>query len=297
MSSIGGHDGSERTGDSARAADLRSLAVLDALGMLDEVDAGEFDRAFREASPALQSELRELQASAATDPAFLAAADDPPADLKARTLARVMTDVERQDTRFAPIAHIGRTSARVARSGPVDQREFIEQAVELANVRKDFERFSRSSYYWRAAAIALSAALTVALVFQASTKSFAATVTAYALGAASPQALLEELGNPGAARRIESAALRRGMSGSEGGAVVAFSADGTCTVVLMGLKPAQDYTVRLVEESGAVTELHSFRALRSSWAAEFPLGEITLARAGGGRIEVVDRSGNVVMKS
>ena len=297
MSSIGGQDGSERTGDSARSADLRSLAVLDALGMLDEVDAGEFDRAFREASPALQSELRELQASAASDPAFLAAAEDPPADLKARTLARVMTEVERQESRFAPIAHIGRTSARAARGGPVDQREFIEQAVELASVRKDFERSVRSSYYWRAAAIALSAALTVALVFQASTKAFAATVTAYALGAASLESLLEELGNPGAARRIESAVLRRGISGAEGGAVIALSADGTCTLVLLGLEHAQDYTVRLVESSGAITELHSFRALRSSWVAEFPMGEVSLARAGAGRFEVVDRNGTVVMKS
>jgi hypothetical protein len=292
-----GHDGAARPGDTNRGADLRGLAMLDAMGMLDDVDASDFDRAFRDASPAVQAELRELQASVATDPAFLAASEDPPADLKARTLARVMTDVERQDERFAPIAHIGRTASRASRVGPVDQREFIEQAMELAGARKDLERFSRSSYFWRAAAIAMTAALTAALAFQVSTKSFVATVTAYALGAAAPQVLLEELENPGAQQRFDSAVARRGVAGTDRSLFLALGKDGTCTALACGLQAGAEYRIRFVGDSGAEVASHRFTALRSTWAAEFDLPEVTAADFGRVRIEVVDASGAVVMRS
>ena len=45
-----GHDGAARPGDTNRGVDLRGLAMLDAMGMLDDVDASDFDRAFRDAS-------------------------------------------------------------------------------------------------------------------------------------------------------------------------------------------------------------------------------------------------------
>ena len=37
-----GHDGAARPGDTNRGADLRGLAMLDAMGMLDDVDASDF---------------------------------------------------------------------------------------------------------------------------------------------------------------------------------------------------------------------------------------------------------------
>ncbi|MFM8816768.1 MAG: hypothetical protein ACKOHI_02620, partial [Phycisphaerales bacterium] len=105
----GGAPSDRAAADGSRAPDLRAQAMLDALGMLDEVDAAQFDRAFRDAPPSVQSELRALQAEVAADPAFLSASDEAPAaDLKVRTLARVMTEVDRQEADFAPIAHIGR---------------------------------------------------------------------------------------------------------------------------------------------------------------------------------------------
>ena len=160
MDTTEGHGTTDRFGP-ARAEDLRSLAALDAMGMLDEVDASAFDRAFRDSTPSVQAELRDLQASIAVDPAFLAASEEPAPDLKARTLARVMTEVERDESTLAPIAHIGRTAARPGRAAGVGQEAFIAQAIELATVRQDLRRFTRSSYYWRAATIALTAAVTV----------------------------------------------------------------------------------------------------------------------------------------
>ena len=103
----------DRPGASA-GQELRTHAVLDALGMLDASDAAQFDRAFRDAVPGVQAELRRLQAEVAADPSLLSS-EEPAADLKARTLARVMTEVEAHEAQLAPIAHIGRTAALAQR--------------------------------------------------------------------------------------------------------------------------------------------------------------------------------------
>ncbi|MFM8784960.1 MAG: hypothetical protein ACKOFI_07385, partial [Phycisphaerales bacterium] len=122
--------------------------MLDALGMLDEVDAAQFDRAFRDAPPSVQSELRALQAEVAADPAFLSASDElPPADLKVRTLARVMTEVDRQEADFAPIAHIGRTATRGSRRSvsSIDANDLVQQAMDLAVARQTRELRAKRS--------------------------------------------------------------------------------------------------------------------------------------------------------
>lgn len=301
----GTNSGDRPTAEGGRGTDLRSMASLDAMGMLDAVDAAEFDRAFRDAVPSLQAELRELQASIAADPAFLAAsAEEPASDLKARTIARVMTNVERQEEQFAPIAHIGRTAARAERRPvrSIDAHELVEQAMELAALRKDAERFSRSSYYWRAAAIALTAALTVALIFQGTTSTFAQKVTEIALGTASSEDLLKALGREGAREAIEQADVLRGIRAADGSglgaAVLAVDlAAGRVTVVGLGLKAGSSYSVRHVAEGGTVTELGTFVAHRASWSAEFAVPGMDLKSLGGGSIELVDGDGTVVMRS
>ena len=87
-----GNNYSDRmTPEAGRGPDLRALAVLDALGLLDDVDAAQFDRAFRDSSAALQAELRVIQAAAVVDPAFLAT-EEPSAELKLQTRITVCTD-------------------------------------------------------------------------------------------------------------------------------------------------------------------------------------------------------------
>ncbi|MFM9170627.1 MAG: hypothetical protein ACKOTD_11070, partial [Phycisphaerales bacterium] len=232
--------------------------MLDALGMLDEVDAAQFDRAFRDAPASVQSELRALQAEVAADPAFLSASDEAPAaDLKVRTLARVMTEVDRQEADFAPIAHIGRTATRGARRsvGSIDANDLVQQAMDLAVARADSDRFARSSRVWRAAAFALMAALVAALVFQVSTQSLAARITEYALGAASPRQIFDTLDHPGALSRMERAVFYRGLSAGTGaGGTVTLAVDGAARKVLvvgLGLEVGGQYTLRLRSQGGA----------------------------------------------
>ena len=299
MDTTEGHGTTDRFGP-ARAEDLRSLAALDAMGMLDEVDASAFDRAFRDATPSVQAELRDLQASIAVDPAFLAASEEPAPDLKARTLARVMTEVERDESTLAPIAHIGRTAARPGRAA--GQEAFIAQAIELATVRQDLRRFTRSSYYWRAATIALTAALTVAFVFQVTTRSFAERVAELALGAAATDKLLATIGHDGAGKDIERADWLRGMHGADGsglgtGLLAADIEAGRLTAVFLGMRTGQTYELRHVVD-GVSRTVATFVASRASWTVVLDgigAGEFASLRAG--TLELVDPEKNVVMRS
>lgn len=303
------HDGvppSDRSAaDGSRTPDLRAQAMLDALGMLDEVDAAQFDRAFREAPPSVQSELRALQAEVAADPAFLSSSDEAPAaDLKVRTLARVMTEVDRQESDFAPIAHIGRTATRGARRsvGSIDANDLVQQAMDLAVARADADRFASSSRVWRAAAFALMAALVAALVFQVRTQSVATMIAEYALGNASPRQIFDTLDHPGAQERFARAAFVRGLSSVEGRSggtltIAVDEQDGKVLAFGIGLDANRQYRLAIRAPSGATTVVGSFTARQSTWAAEFPLDAAMVRDLRSGSIELLDADGAVVMRS
>ena len=301
-----GNNFSDRmTPEAGRGPDLRALAVLDALGLLDDVDAAQFDRAFRDSPAALQAELRVIQAAAVADPAFLST-EEPSAELKLQTLTRVMTAVEQQESQFAPIALIGRMascgSRRVARS--VDTKDLVEQAMELAVLRKDVERFTVSSYYWRAASIALTAALTVALVFQLNNSSFALKVSEYALGNASSKQIFEAMEHPGAALRFDKATFKRGLVGKNGtptatSGTLTLAVDinnGALMVIAIGV-PKGKYTVRHRSNLNVITPVEKFEAIHGVWGAEYTIALDTARLLNSGTIELVDGDGIVVMSS
>ena len=301
-----GNNFSDRiTPETGRGPDLRALAVLDALGLLDDVDAAQFDRAFRDSPAALQAELRGVQAAVVSDPAFLAT-EEPSPELKLQTLTRVMTAVEQQESQFAPIALIGRMgsrgSRRVARS--VDTTDLVEKAMELAVLRKDVERFTISSYYWRAASIALTAALTVALVFQLNNSSFALKVSEYALGNAAPKQIFESMQHPGALARFEKATFLRGLSSKDALATTASGTltlavdtnDGIVTLVAVGVKTGK-YTVRHRSDLNVITDIGQFTPVRGTWGAELIIASDTACLLNSGTIELVDSDGNIVMSS
>lgn len=285
-----GHNSGERQ------TDLRGQAVLDALGLLDEVESAQFERAFHEAPPSVQADLRAVQAAVAVDPAFLADGDPSP-DLRLKTLARVMTAVEQQEVQFAPIAHIGRTAARAERRPvrSIDANELVEQAMELSALRKDVERFTRSSYYWRAAAIALTAALTVALVFEVTTSQLALRITQYALGSATPAQVFDSMDHPGALRAFEKASFLRGIAGAGGSATIATDLASKKSLMLaIGLDAGGKYVLEHRSETGFVTPLADFVAQRGIWGVEIDSGAELLKT---GTLVLRDGAGNVVMTS
>jgi hypothetical protein len=285
-----GHNSGERQ------TDLRGQAVLDALGLLDEVESAQFERAFHDAPPSVQADLRAVQAAVAVDPAFLADGEPSP-DLRLKTLARVMTAVEQQEVQFAPIAHIGRTAARAERRPvrSIDANELVEQAMELSALRKDVERFTRSSYYWRAAAIALTAALTVALVFEVTTSQLALRITQYALGSATPAQVFDSMDHPGALRAFEKASFLRGIAGAGGSATIATDLASKKSLMLaIGLDAGGKYVLEHRSETGFVTPLADFVAQRGIWGVEIDSGAELLKT---GTLVLRDEAGNVVMTS
>jgi len=285
-----GHNSGERQ------TDLRGQAVLDAMGLLDEVESAQFERAFHDAPPSVQADLRAVQAAVAVDPAFLAEGDPSP-DLRLKTLARVMTAVEQQEVQFAPIAQIGRTAGRAERRPvrSIDANELVEQAMELSALRKDVERFTRSSYYWRAAAIALTAALTVALVFEVTTSQLALRITQYALGSATPAQVFESMDHPGALRAFEKASFLRGIAGAAGSATIATDLSSKKSLMLaIGLDAGGEYVLEHRSETGFVTPLADFVAQRGIWGVEIDTGAELLNT---GTLVLRDKAGNVVMTS
>ncbi len=293
---------SDKQPDPARHAnELRQAAVLDALGMLDEIDAAQFDRAFRAATPAAQAELRDVQEAAATDPAFLSN-DEMGADLKLRTLATVMTAVEVQEVQFAPIAQIGRGPApsgrRPVRS--IDASDLVEQAMALATAKSDVERFVRSSYYWRAAAIALIAALVVVLWFERQTTQSAVRLGEMVLSGAGASQVFDSVGVPELRTLIEQADVVRGLravtsDGNGSATVFADSRTGTAWVLSMGLRTNETYQIRVTREDGRKEIIGEFNPATRIACVQINRPNVPVLAAG--NIEIIDSRGRVVLSA
>jgi hypothetical protein len=223
-----------------------------------------------------------------------------------QTLTRVMTAVEQQESQFAPIALIGRMASRGSRRSArsEDTKDLVEQAMELAVLRKDVERFTISSYYWRAASIALTAALTVALVFQLLNSGFALKVSEYALGNAAPQQIFDSMEHPGALARFEKATFLRCLISKDGTATAASGTltlavdtkDGTVMGIAIGVKTGK-YTVRHRSDLNVITTIGQFEAVHGIWGAEFTLALDDARLLNSGSMELVDSTGTVVMSS
>ncbi|HVZ95122.1 MAG TPA: hypothetical protein VG797_11500 [Phycisphaerales bacterium] len=91
--------------------DLYQLATLDLLGMLDENERADYERAFRAASPEVQADIRREQLRAADLDALLPKVEEP-YGLRDRVLGAVREAVAA--IRLEPIARIGPGSAHAS---------------------------------------------------------------------------------------------------------------------------------------------------------------------------------------
>ena len=82
--------------------ELLELAALDAFGLLDDYEAALFTRSFHHAPVAVQDEIKELQASFASDPVFVPDVQ-PATDLRHRVLDRVSKAIETESVELAPL--------------------------------------------------------------------------------------------------------------------------------------------------------------------------------------------------
>lgn len=86
--------------------ELLELATLDTFGLLDPVEEDIYTRSFHDAPATVQDEIVRLQAQIAEDLSLLPG-DEPDPSLRERVLKAVAEAIERDDTKLAPLAHIG----------------------------------------------------------------------------------------------------------------------------------------------------------------------------------------------
>lgn len=252
--------------------ELMQLALLEAYGLLDEYEEAEFGRMFRDASAAEQDDIRELQAEVASDLAMLPDLD-PPAELKARVLARVATAVESEASTLAPLAKIGRV-ARAAASA--DERDRL--------------RSMRAATFWRAACFVLCAALIVSLYFQTTTYRESNRIVELALGKVTTDQL-DALG-PGAieflidqnAAHVVLVDQRSGNDARANGFVSFREERRDAFLHISGLSQSETYVLRVEAADGIMRTVREFDGLIAQ-GVRVELTEFTLAPKPQWRIE------------
>ncbi|MFM1868848.1 MAG: hypothetical protein RL591_2256 [Planctomycetota bacterium] len=183
---------SDVEGTNLSREEMLELAQFEVLGVLDAVEAANFERAFAQSTPSLQAEIIALQARIAEDPILRVTSEQPSQALSLRTMARIVDAMDAESRSAQPIATIGprtlkrplnrplnhplnrhhggaagasRISADDGRSNSAvvteaSMREIIaEVAARNANARPQKQLF------WRAASFFLFAGLCVALYF------------------------------------------------------------------------------------------------------------------------------------
>ena len=151
--------------------ELRDLAILETLGLLEEVDEAKFERAFAGLSPDQQAELLDLQSAVAVE---IAAAGDEEPDraLRYKVLARLAAEIDQDESACGPIASIGDRVRAIGSDARVTPG--LTPAEADANLMIVVRRMRRSSMIWRAAAFVLGSSLIALVVIQQQTASLSA---------------------------------------------------------------------------------------------------------------------------
>lgn len=282
--------------------ELKDSALIEVLGSLDPADATKFDRDFRSQPAFLQSELLQIQEDAARDPAFHGR-EEPAPSLRARAVASVLTAVESNDRELAPIAQIGGVARGRAGRTPVrsiDASELMQQAMATATAQADALRFARSAYWWRAAAVALIAALIVTIYFERQANWWGQRVGEGAMQRIARADMLEMLQQPGLRELMEQADITRGMhavasDGLGSASVLVDSRSGRAMLLTIGLRVGETYSLRVMRDDGRKEIIGVVTPLE-------PLAAVALAPGlagalGVGQVELVDSRGRVVLST
>jgi len=128
-----------------KTQELLELAALDALGLLEEHERDEFDRAFRAAPPALQAQIRREQTRIAKDDTLLPEVDAP-LGLKAKVLATWREAMTSRKWTLPPILPSSGVSPvwRMAAVGSL--AAVIVMGVSFLYIKGEFERYSTMAH-------------------------------------------------------------------------------------------------------------------------------------------------------
>lgn len=279
--------------------ELLELAKFEAQGVLDEVDCERLNRLFHSATPALQSEIRAVQAVLCADET-LHSAEEPDPRLRAMALTRVRDEIAAEQAALAPVATIGprRAGAGASVTNPEQTIEIVRLRAACESIRGDLGRWNRTAIMWRAASIMLAALLVVSLYYHFAVSASAVRIGQLALEANARDELMRELGPlyrdfvDGSSTVRGLAANQRGFSGSVN--VFVNRTKNQSLIVAHGLPQEIRFTVRVVADDGTVTEVGPLMASGPTTVLRVDGAELLHAF---GRWEVVDASGAVVLST
>ena len=107
---------------------LLELAVLEAHGLLEQIEVDLFTRSFHDAPASIQEEIVRIQEKFALDDSLLPA-ENPPAELRKKILQSVAETADKEAQRLAPLALIGaRASAATGPTGSIAICNFLENS-------------------------------------------------------------------------------------------------------------------------------------------------------------------------
>jgi hypothetical protein len=243
--------------DQLTAQELRDLADLDALGLLDEIDQRRFERVFGDATIAEQDAIREQQATL-LERLVGEPTEELPEELKERVCAAIRGEVEHLDETLAPLAKIGRRRRERAHREEERDYEAVPRSGEVAMF--ELAGVRRSAVLWRAASFALTASLIAAIFFLFDTAESAKTTADIASQQAGAEALdeaypinLNELVQSTNADRVLGLATTGALAHGSF-TVVLNTKDNTATLVTIGVAIG-DYTINYTNASGVANAL------------------------------------------
>ncbi|MHC4129143.1 MAG: hypothetical protein ACYSUA_13415 [Planctomycetota bacterium] len=261
--------------------ELLELAALDALGLLDEFEAAYYTRSFHDAPATVQDEIKRLQAELATDQRLLPG-DEPDPGLRERVLRAVAQAIERDESRLAPLATIGRR-----RGGePRGESGF---------------RLRASGQFWRAACFVLAGVAVVFALFWVQAQNYVNALSEIAY-IDNTERVLEDLIGPTFKTYLfdpetEFVRLMPEQTGSEiRGLICINEQTGRAFLVTDGLAQAggDAYTLSLQDDSGE----RDVRRFGSTGGAQgFPLGSVQVTALAAAQWKILDAAGTVILSS
>ena len=264
--------------------ELRELAALDALGLLDEYEAALFTRSFHHAPVAVQDEIKMLQSQVVTDPLLLPDVE-PPAELRASVLEAVATAIEDESGQLAPLATIGRPQPSMPASSP------------------SRSAWSTSSHFWRAAAFVFAAVSLVLTYFTVQAQMEANQLLSVVLGTQLEPRFESKL--PEYTRAIGDLKNPRGMliGGPDArrgeNATVVLDRPGRDIIFrLESLDLHETYTITATDQNNVVRLTSEFEAISTIWQHVIHnVNDETMEAFNALSWSVADSSGNVVLRS
>ncbi|MHC5007150.1 MAG: hypothetical protein ACYTGF_07315, partial [Planctomycetota bacterium] len=261
--------------------ELLELAALDALGLLDEFEAAYYTRSFHDAPATVQDEIKRIQAELTADQRLLPG-DEPDPGLRERVLKAVAQAIERDESRLAPLATIGRRrSGEHRRAGRFHLRA--------------------SGQFWRAACFVVAGVAVVFALFWVQAQNYVNALSEIAY-IDDTECVLEDLIGPTFKDYLfdPETTLVRLMPDQPGseirGLVCVNERTGQAFLVTDGLAQAGSSAYTLsVEEEDKSRRLHRFGS--TGGAQGFPLGTVQVAALATAQWRILDAAGMVILSS